>query len=228
MINKLKNFIIEAIFPAYCVCCDRLGEFVCENCSGNILKIKTRACPFCNRISFQGRTCPTCRRKHQLAGLIAWGYFKDEKLKEIIHVYKYENLSALKTNLADYLARAIKAEGLNFDFLTYVPLSRKRLIRRGYNQSQLLANELTFRLEVPTRSILKKKQETETQVGLSRRKRIKNLEGVFELSTKESLAGKRVAVIDDVFTTGTTLEECTRVLKGAGAKEVWGITVAKE
>jgi competence protein ComFC len=156
------------------------------------------------------------------------GYFKDERLKEIIHVFKYQDLFSLKDYLAGELLELINKEGLVFDTISFVPLSKKRLIRRGYNQSQIIASELSRLTKADLYQDLVKIKETKTQVGLTRKERIKNLEGAFALKNERKLAGKRVVLIDDVITTGATLDQCASVLKKAGAREVWGLTVAKE
>jgi competence protein ComFC len=117
---------------------------------------------------------------------------------------------------------------LVFDTISFVPLSKKRLIRRGYNQSQIIASELSRLTKADLYQDLVKIKETKTQVGLTRKERIKNLEGAFALKNERKLAGKRVVLIDDVITTGATLDQCASVLKKAGAREVWGLTVAKE
>jgi competence protein ComFC len=138
MLNKLKNLIIEAIFPSYCVWCERLGSLVCEECSGKIMRVRGQTCPFCNKIAPKGRACAACQKKHSLKGVLSVGYFKDERLKEIIHVFKYQDLFSLKDYLAGELLELINKEGLVFDTISFVPLSKKRLIRRGYNQSQII------------------------------------------------------------------------------------------
>jgi competence protein ComFC len=228
MFKKLKNLIIESVFPSHCVWCEKIGFFVCNECLAGILKIKDQTCPFCNTISSQGRLCKRCKNKRNLNGVISFGYFKDKCLKEIIHAYKYEDLFALKTFLAEQLLNLIKTEELNFDCLTYVPLSKKRQAKRGYNQSQLIAIELGKLFGKDVYSTLIKTKETKTQVGLSRKNRISNLSEAFRIRNPEIIKGKRIIIIDDVITTGATLEECAKLLKEKGASQVWGLTIAKE
>jgi competence protein ComFC len=192
------------------------------------MRVRGQTCPFCNKIAPKGRACAACQKKHSLKGVLSVGYFKDERLKEIIHVFKYQDLFSLKDYLAGELLELINKEGLVFDTISFVPLSKKRLIRRGYNQSQIIASELSRLTKADLYQDLVKIKETKTQVGLTRKERIKNLEGAFALKNERKLAGKRVVLIDDVITTGATLDQCASVLKKAGAREVWGLTVAKE
>lgn len=228
MINKLKNYLAEMIFPARCVWCERLGEFVCFACEEKILKINKQTCVFCGRIREKGATCKKCRNNHSLNGVLVYGYFKDKRLKEIVHQYKYEDLFALKIFLGRKLLDLLSREGLDFDFIAYVPLTKKRLAKRGYNQSELLAKEIALTSKKEVVRVLKKTRETKTQVGLKRRERGLNLSDAFEVIKKQDIENKRIIIVDDVITTGSTLEECAKVLKKSGAKKVWGLTIAKE
>lgn len=192
------------------------------------MRVQGQTCPLCNMITSKGRACVACQKRHFLNGVLSVGYFKDERLKKIIHAFKYQDLFSLKDYLAGELLELINKEGLEFDLVSYVPLSKKRMIRRGYNQSQMIASELSQLTGVCLYQGLIKNKETKTQVGLTRKERIKNLEGAFIVKNKERLEGKKIVLIDDVITTGATLDQCAQVLKIAGAKKVWGLTIAKE
>lgn len=228
MLNKLKNYFLEMLFPSHCVWCDRLGLPICLECEEKILKIKKQSCPFCNRINASGRSCVGCKKKYYLCGSFSYGFFKDIRLKEIIHQYKYKDLSFLSKHLGGLLAELLAKEELSFDVITFVPLSRVKKIKRGYNQAELLAKEVACLLKKDFKELLVKNKETPSQVGLRRTERAKNLKGSFEVVLKESIKGKRVLLVDDVLTTGATFCACAEVLKKAGAKSVWGITVARD
>ena len=113
--------------------------------------------------------------------------------------------------------------------LAPIPLSKSRERWRGFNQATLLANELSRFLKIPLlNNNLIKIKKTQPQVELKREQREENIKGAFKLKNPQKVRGKRIFLVDDVFTTGSTMEECARVLKKAGGKEVWGIVVARE
>lgn len=224
MLTKLKNDILDFIFPPHCLYCGRLGRFICDDCRGKIIRIKRQSCPFCHKESEAGSSCPTCHRSHRLYGVRALGFFHDPILKQIIHQFKYEGISAAGGELAEMLAPLVGA----VDILTFAPVTRQRYNQRGYNQAEILAIGLGSLLEKPVYRGLKKIRQTKRQVGLKRRERLANLEGAFVTADPEMIVGKEVLVIDDVLTTGATLEECAKVLRKVGAKRVRGLVLARE
>ena len=108
-----------------------------------------------------------------------------------------------------------------------VPLHRNRLNLRGFNQSELLARYLSKRLDLPGCDALVRRLNTMNQVGLQREKRLSNLDGAFDCSDKEYILGKNIILVDDVVTTGATLNECAKVLKQFGAKKIVGVVLAR-
>ncbi len=150
-------------------------------------------------------------------------------LQAAIHRWKYEG----KTHLTPFFAEWM-AEGLNrywevhrLDLLIPVPLHPQRLRERGFNQALLLAKELSCRIGIPCfRTILKKKRPTLPQVNLSGVEREKGLRGAFHVITKEEIMGKSILLVDDVFTTGATVNECSKVLVRGGARKVDVLTLA--
>jgi ComF family protein len=114
------------------------------------------------------------------------------------------------------------------DLIVPVPLHPKRLRQRGFNQSGLLAGEFSRRIKVPVSfDIVVRKKQTQPQTRLKRGERLKNVKGAFEISGAERIRGRRILLIDDVFTTGTTLSECAKTLKKGGATEVYAITITR-
>jgi ComF family protein len=226
MLKEYWEKILDLFFPPYCVICNKIGTFLCPDCQSSFLKIKAQSCPGCNKISPKGNYCHNCRPKNSLSGVLAYGYFKDERLKKAIHDFKYNKYSALAPSLASLLIEKIKEEEYIFDAIAFVPISKKRQAWRGFNQAELLAIEISRAFTKPLIK-LKKLKETETQVGLKKRARQKNLENAFGYQG-ERINYKKILLVDDVLTTGTTLNECARVLKKNGAKSVFGIVLAKE
>jgi ComF family protein len=160
-------------------------------------------------------------------------------VRRLIHLFKYEPyLKALSQPLADFILSHLALlkmeegeqilERLNPSFLTAVPLSGRRQRQRGFNQSAELAKELAKKLSIPLLDgCLIKVKNTASQVELSEKERKENVKGAFLVKKSAGVKDQKIILIDDVYTTGSTMEECARVLKKAGAKQVWGIVVAR-
>jgi ComF family protein len=139
-------------------------------------------------------------------------------IQDIIHRFKYRRATVYKKFLAGLVAERITADGAPFDFVTAVPLHWSRLIERGYNQSMLIARELSGYLGSDVRyGVLRKVRKTPSQVGLPRTDRQRNLRDAF---SARGVEGKSVVVVDDVITTGKTAQEVSKALKNAGAAYV--------
>lgn len=225
---KIWDLFVDIIFPPKCAACGKLGRFLCPECQAKIIPIRTQACPFCNANTPSGRVCPRCQTKSALSGVTALGYFKDPILKKFIHDLKYQKLSALAPTAAGLAYQKVVEEKLSFSVVTFVPISKKRKAWRGFNQSEQIARNISTLSQKPLFLSLKKTKDTKTQVGLKKKERGKNLEGVFEVFNSEQIKGKKVLLVDDVITTGSTLNEVAGALKKAGAHSVWGLVLAKE
>lgn len=227
--SKLKINLLDLFFPPRCVSCGILGNLFCDECKSTILFIRDQTCPSCNKISPKGKFCSRCRPKNTLSGIASACYFRDGAIKEVVHSYKYEGVHSLSNDLAPFLVDLVTREKIFFDMVTFVPITKKRNSWRGYNQAEILAQAVADHFEKPIIPALKKIKETKAQVGLPKKKREQNLKNALKLAVKISqIEGKRILLVDDVVTTGTTLNECARVLKTSGAREIWAITVAKE
>jgi len=158
----------------------------------------------------------------------AWGAYEGS-LQESIHRWKYEGKTYLTPFFADWMAEGLNRywEPNSFDLLIPVPLHRQRLRERGFNQALLLVKEISFRTGTPYRkTILQKKKPTIPQVTLSGPEREKGLRGAFHVIGGEELTGKSVLLVDDVYTTGATVNECSKMLRRGGAKRVDVLTLA--
>lgn len=172
-----------------------------------------------------------------MAGLyFALAYKNNALTKKLIRQFKYEPyLKGLAEVLASILIEHFVKSGLNANIiwqnsvLIPVPLDIRRLKSRGYNQSELLANEVAKTLKIPVLAdVLIKIKATEPQMELKKEEREKNLRGAFIIKNPERISGKKVFLVDDVYTTGSTMSECANVLRKSGAKSVWGIAIARE
>ncbi|HEY2013248.1 MAG TPA: ComF family protein [Bryobacteraceae bacterium] len=149
-------------------------------------------------------------------------------LREMVHLYKYGRVKTMARPLADLLVRALGSEEV-FDLVTPVPLHWRKQWQRGFNQSELLAREITRRCGVPMVAALKRVRPTLTQAGLSNTERRRNVVAAFRCRTRQCplVRGKRILLIDDVMTTGSTAASCALALKRAGAARVALLTVAR-
>jgi competence protein ComFC len=190
------------------------------------VKIQTPTCFFCQTISEDGKTCSRCRAHSSLTGVVVFGYH-DGVLKDAVHAVKYDFITELAEPLGVLLALSLYAKFGNSQVqIVPIPLHRRRLAQRGFNQSELMARAVAERLMVPVATDLVRTKNTTPQVELSGKARRENMNGVFSWKG-QPLMGKTVLIVDDVATTGTTLNEAARVLRGAGARQVWGAVVAK-
>ena len=234
-LENARNFILDLLFPKFCLNCSREGEYLCLDCFSLIDILEVQYCPFCTapKIVFDGKTCPSCKRTKNLNGLYFATAYENFITKRFIRQFKYEPyVKDLATPLAsliiEHLTR-VNALGKISDFsLISAPLHIKKMKQRGYNQSEELAKELSKNLVLPfLKDILLKIKPTRTQTELKKEERNKNIRNAFLCAKPDLIKNKNILLVDDVFTSGATMEECAKVLKNAGAKEVWGVAVAR-
>ena len=218
---SLKSVITRIFFPLKCPLCGELvplSDEVCSCCRGELRKVSHDYCIHC---AADYSKCSCAPDKPQLDSVAAVCYYSG-KARWQIALFKF----AFQKNLASTLSlemseRAAEVfSNVNFDFVTYVPISEKSLEKRGFNQSELLAKGVAERLFVPLQKTLLKIKETEFQHTLGEKERLSNLEGAFGLSDNVSVRGKTVLLCDDIKTTGATLKECSDVLYKNGAEKV--------
>lgn len=199
-------------------------------------------CPFCGRLLEEGQTllCPDCQRdlpwtqgaqgerSFEFVDLCASPLWYGGQVRRSHHRYKFAGVQAYAEPYAVLMAQCVEDHlSGRFDVITWVPLSRWRLWRRGYDQSQLLAQRLAGKMDMPCVALLKKVRHTRAQSGLTgESERRANVLGAYRLSPDAEVQGRRVLLVDDVVTTGATLSECARILRTAGAAEVVCVTLA--
>ena len=183
--------------------------------------------PFQNAfpLDAEGR-CGICR--HGLRGFDAAYCFGayEGVLRDLIHLYKYSRVRTLARPLGDLMASALPRDE-RFDGIAPIPLHWRRQWQRGFNQSMLLARSLSGRTAIPVINALGRTYSTATQAGLSKSARRRNVTGAFQCRRRDAVAGKRILLIDDVMTTGSTAAACAVALKRAGAKRVALLTLAR-
>jgi len=228
-VAKLKGMALDLLFPKWCVGCGKEGDFICDSCRRAILRIVPPLCPRCGKPQLSGILCPGCSSwQAEIDGIRAPFQF-DGAIRQAIHQLKYKNLRALAEPLATLLRDYFIANPVPAETLVPVPLHRKRLRERSYNQSSLLAEELGKLLGLPVvRDCLIRKQHTPPQARTSTiKERRHNVSGAFACRDQR-LRARQVLLIDDVATSGATLDACAAALKANGATSVWGLVLARE
>jgi ComF family protein len=236
------------LFPADCRICGspliRISRLpVCETCLDSLRPLAGEFCAICGEAlfssAFVGRgdgLCGLCQRiQPPFRKALAYGSY-DGGLRDLIHLLKYQQVRPAAGVLGRMLAEVIEKleAGIPAGAIAVVPVplhARKRA-QRGFNQSELIARMALKQLARPERlqlstGALERRRETVSQIGLTGHQRRENLRGAFAVPNQEPMAGRQIVLVDDVFTTGTTVSECARVLRRAGAAGVWVATVAR-
>lgn len=237
----IKNFFLELFFPSFCLGCQKEGTYLCQDCKETLDIGQYQYC-LCNKnpLRLPGDTkngkCPRCQDK-KLSGLYFALPYKEKFLtKKLIYQFKYQPyIKDLAKPLAQILTQHLILIGKNTNqiwensLLVPVPMEIKKLKNRGYNQAEELAKELGQMLNVLSIcDNLVKVKKTLPQMKLSAKERQENLKNAFLVKNPEVFSGKKIFLVDDVYTTGSTMEECSLALKAAGAKSVFGIAIARE
>ncbi len=204
--KSLWDRLLDLLYPPRCAFCCRL-----------LNERETGVCRFCRKkYEHDGR-----RRelKHTETCVAAFRY--EGEVRESILRYKFRGVTAYGEAYAGFLAKQLDESQISCDIITWVPLSRRRLRHRGYDQARILAEETAKILGLPCAKLLEKRVHTKAQSGIrNAQQRRKNAKGVYVCCAPELAAGKRVLLIDDIVTTGATLTECAAVLKKAGCGAV--------
>jgi ComF family protein len=226
-VKTIFDFTLDIFFPRRCVACGKYGLFLCHGCASEIEYMKTPVCLKCGKITHQGEFCLRCRRDYVINGILYSTAYDNKIMQDLLHNFKYNRIVELGEILGEIITNRIR--NLRFDntVVVPVPLHSRREAERGYNQSEILARKISSNLGFSGGNALNRVKNTQTQVGLRKEERIKNMQDAFCCSDIELIDKKVVLLIDDVVTTGATLNECAKVLKAAGAKKVIGLTVAK-
>lgn len=231
MLEKYFNQFLDYIFPIFCLGCEKEGELVCAKCLGGIQLQGVFCCPVCHRKSPGGQTCEPCSPQSAVSQTIALATYQENSiLGKIIQTFKYDfSQGAVKAidQLIHNSGGHLSAIMTPIDYIISIPLHRRRQSERGFNQAEIIARLLSKKAKIPLALMLTRSRATKQQAKLSRAERMKNVEGAFRLRQPINLSGKVCLVVDDVYTTGSTLQAAASVLRQAGAHEVIGFTLAR-
>ena len=218
MRGKVKNFILDLLYPKFCFNCGREGSYLCSDCQSTLEILSSH----------------TEYRTQELKDLYFALPYRNPLIKNLTKLFKYEpfvkELAQPLTSLIITHFQLIEKSPADLAdcILMPVPLEKRKLKWRGFNQAEEIGRELAQFFQIPLlNNVLAKIKETPPQVELSDEERKENIKGAFFCQSSEKIKGRKILLVDDIYTTGSTMEECAKVLKTAGAKEIIGIVVAR-
>ena len=235
ILHGLKTFFLDLLFPVGCSGCGRESPYLCQECCAAVPRVLP-SCIVCGKLVPDrgsvpaGRTCVSCRLHSSIYAFFSPYRYETPEIRELIHDLKYQRVRPIAELLGKLLADSLRSQGIQLPedaFLLSIPMRPGRERVRGFNQSLLLAKSLErgFGIPVLERALIKTRR-TKPQTRLSGGGRRTNIAGSLAVRDSEAIKGHTVVLVDDVKTTGATLEEAARVLKEAGAKQIWAITIA--
>jgi len=227
--NEFIKMGKNTIFPVFCLGCKKEGFLVCIACYSKISCKGVFFCPVCHHVNESGSNCEKCTVGSYLEKHIAvTKYDESDLIGDIIHNLKYNFVQDLKLvigrMIADFTNKNMRVFN-QVDIVVPVPLHKRRYAERGFNQAEIIAKIIGSIFDVPVHNVLERRKYTKHQAHLPRRERLINVENAFNII--DDVCGRGIIVVDDVFTTGATLQECARILKTGGAKSVCGFSVAR-
>jgi ComF family protein len=225
----MLSMLVDILLPSRCVGCGRpvssRQNHLCRACSMRI-PFLSDSCPVCSGLLKNG-TCKTCAERH-------WYFTKNVTVaeysgmaREIIHRLKFNKIRGLHLVCAALARRELDSHGIRADVITWVPMNSKKKWARGFNQSELIAKKLSRLTGIPGKPLLREKRKTETQRELGIRDRFINTLNRYRAVPDISIRGSSVLLVDDVYTTGATINECARQLRSSGARDVFSLTIAR-
>ena len=227
MLSKLARSALDLVFPIHCSGCGREGDIICRQCIESLERVGTPRCNTCSAPGVDG-TCRWCLQYPRGFESLRSPYQFEGPIRDAIHALKYRGVRAAAETLGWMMSEYLENNPVPADVLVPVPLHSRRLRSRGYNQSALLAREISKRTLLPVvGGSLVRTRNSRPQVDVaSREERRANVAGNFACDV--GVSGLAVLLIDDVATTGSTLSECAYVLKDAGASAVHALTLARD
>jgi competence protein ComFC len=245
LFQRANKIILDTLFPIRCIVCESCDVWICNKCFKKIKLLEAQVCPYCEKNSTPaGKICAFCKEKFltkskaiPLDHLVVAAKYKEPGISHMIHLFKYRFIQDLHEPLGRIMVKSIIESNLPLpDLIIPVPLHKKRIRWRGFNQSELLANFISQNLaqgfEIPVcTDILSRKKYTIPQMKIrnySQRK--KNLQNVFVLDEEKInlIKDKKILLIDDVATTGSTILECGRILKAGKAHKIYASVIARQ
>lgn len=225
--KSLLQKLLIFFFPNRCFACREVitsDNHFCERCKSKIEKIEKPTCIYCG---CEFSNCKCNKNKAEYNRVIAPFYYS-HSIKKALHNFKFNGRIEIAKYFAEKMTEVFSTNysDLDFDCICFVPFSEKDTKTRPYNQSELLAKEISNNLNIPIYYELEKLYETPKQHTLKALERSGNVFGVFKIKNPKNIYGKRILLIDDIKTTGATLSECAKMLRLSGAEDIYCLTAA--
>lgn len=229
--KNLYESLLDILFPKTCASCGAGDSFFCEQCE-KAIHIFSPQCLICGSRNMDASICLSCRRKTALSHFYAPFSYKDAGIRNAIHRLKYDRMKWYGPFLGSFIATGLSRYEVHIPknaICVPIPLYASRARKRGFNQSELIAESICEKLHITLeKNILFRTKKTKSQVELKNHEERKaNVNGAFSVSKPELIFQKTILLIDDVATSGATLNEAALILKSAGARSVWGLTAAR-
>ena len=222
MYSGTLKILVDLLLPRTCVFCDTQKSLLCDYCRNNKLQYYAHHfCHVCHKELSDNLVHPECRESTKIDGVFVVAHY-NKFAKILIEEMKYNLYFAISKEIGFLMKAKLSDYNISYDALIPVPLHKFKENYRGFNQAELLSRVITTQVD----NCLKRTKNTKSQVSLNREERFENLKNVFELKHKVNY--KAVLIVDDVMTSGSTLEECSKVLKHAGVKKVYGLVFARD
>ena len=218
--------IINTIYPNTCVACGKFTKSIFYICNECMAKIDVLDVPTCRKCGLPTENCECNRFHYRFKGVVA-PFLYEDAVKKAMWGFKFRGYIIAGEFFAKYMVQFIKKrfDNVDFDMIVEVPMKTIARLERGYNQSEVLAKHIAKQLKVKHyKKAFNKIKSAKTQHDLNLEQRFINIRGAFKLKNKKAFKGKTVLLVDDIKTTGATLDECARLLLLAGAKEVYCAT----
>lgn len=247
----------DLLFPIACLDCGQEGAWLCLDCQKSLPYKISRHCPHCGATTAWGESCPPCRRVKSLDGALSIIPYAEPVAQSLIHAWKYQGIKNLSNELGNFVVSGLnivrtqleknktylqtgfsRADLLSYPLLptllldkktilVSVPLHKKKLRQRGFNQANELAETISNQTGYQILDIIERPKHTTAQATLHETDRFTNIQNAFRLKDGiGDLTNKNILIVDDVITTGATIETMAKILKTAGATSIWALTIA--
>ncbi len=237
LLSKTGDIFAGILFPAFCYGCGEEKTYLCTTCTKKVRALPLAKCPHCNAALASAQiTRDECRKNIKADAVISAGYYKDPVLNRLIKDYKYKNARVLAETLSRFFIKWLEDNNflkavLNDDPLIIpVPSHARKHRIRGFRHTLLISEHLSNALNIQLESgalVKTRKTKSQTQTA-DRQERKNNLKNAFQVTDKKAVKDRKILLVDDVITTSSTVNECAKVLRRAGAQEVWALSIAKD
>ena len=218
---------LDYLFPPQCLGCDEMGEHWCQSCEANLVPVSAHNCELCGKYTSKAGWCSHCRNERPFFDASTSLGSYEKSLANVVVNLKYRKNMTIGVNFAPLLHEIIRDKLWNVDVIIPLPLAKERLFERGYNQVEIFTRALSLYCDLPHAvTWLRRTKNTPKQVGLSFEERRANMLNAFS-AEGGPIEGKSILLMDDVMTTGASLNSASKELKMAGAKKVYTLSIAR-